>query len=118
MIERATTKLVAEAPEIELARKEAVPLGPEGDVYGNHDVLAEAHHALFVFTGKTEHLEALLQLVSDHVNGGTALRRLCDLGPAAVEIVPEARRILDEGAINIKRDGVKLLEEFIAIATE
>ena len=47
-----------------------------------------------------------------------AVRRLCDLGPAAVEIVPEARRILDEGAINIKRDGVKLLEEFIAIATE
>ena len=76
-------------------------------------------NALFVFTGKTEHLEALLQLVSDHVNGGTALRRLCDLGPAAVEIVPEARWNLDEGAINIKRDGrVKLLEEFIAIATE
>ena len=102
-----------------LARKEAVPLGPEGDVYGNHDVLAEAHHALFVFTGKTEHLEALLQLVSDRINGGTAVRRLCDLGRAAVEIVPEARRILDEGAINIKRDGrVKLLEEFIVIATE
>ena len=107
------------------AAESAVPLiekilrrevDPASGVYIVHDLFAVAHHALFVLTGKEEHLRALLQLATDHVNGGTALVLLRNQGRAAAAVVPEARRLLKSGELQLA-ERVECLEEFIAIAT-
>ena len=79
-----------------MLRKE---VDPGSGVYIVHDVFAVGHHALFVLTGEREHLQALLQLLPDRVNGHTAASRLRDLGAAAAEIVPETRQLLGKDGL-------------------